>query len=360
MLAGCVGDPPPGGDDVDAATETDAAPVAGLSVAGRALDYFTADPLGDASLASEGMNPEVGGTSDATGNYTLEDVPPGSVFYVSASRTNYRPSRNVEVRIAETSLTASDLYLVSVADSRRQYTTLNLTPTAGRAVTFINLIRNNGTPLEGVPLADITLVDAANAPVGIGPFFFGTNGDLVSNVELAVSTAFNGKARVGFLDLPPGSYTLKVSYMAGGGGGGGAPTIRTYEVPVVAIADGATLAQTGGGDDDMTPPPGARTFTADIHPRLQRASAGGLGCANCHTAGGVAAILPFDGTAANVHAAMLAIPGVINPPATAATSLFLTKPLYEDPPNHPNATFLTALDPDYVLFLEWINQGAPL
>jgi len=135
---------------------------------------------------------------------------------------------------------------------------------------------------------------------------------------------------------------------------------RTYEVPVVAVADGATLAQTGGGDDDMTPPPGARTFTTDIYPRLKRASLGGLGCANCHTAGGVAAILQFDLPVAEAHAAILARPGVIAPPATAALSLLLTKPLYEDPPNHPNATFLTALDPDYLIIMEWISQGAPL
>lgn len=358
--AACVGDPPPGGGDVDAGADPDAGPVAGVSVAGRSLDYFTADPLGDAALASEGMNPEVSAQSDAAGNFTLEDVPPGSVFYVQASRANYRPSRQVEVRVEETPLTGADVHLVSVADSRRQYTTLNLTPTAGRAVLFINLLRNNGLPFDGIPLADITLVDAQNAPVGLGPYFFGANGDLVSNAAIAVSTIFNGRARAGFLDVPPGSYTLKVKYTAGGGGGGGEPQLRTFEVPVVAVPDGATLSQTGGMDDDMTPPPGQRTFTADVHTRLQRASLGGLGCANCHTAAGVASILPFDGTPADVHAAIRARPGVIAPPATAAQSLLLTKPLYEDPPNHPNATFLTSLDPDYVVILEWISQGAPL
>lgn len=361
--AACVGNAPPNGgddDDVDAGDDVDgSADPALLSVSGKTVDYFTSTPLESVTLGTEGMTPAASGSSDATGNYELR-VPPGSVFYASAARANYRPTRSAPIRVAGDSLVMTDLTLVSVNDSRRQYTSLGLTPTAGRAVLFGLLIRNNGMPLEGIPLADITLVDAQQAPVGLGPYFFGANGDLVSNATLAVSTAFAGKARVGFLDVPPGTYTLKVTYTAGTGGGGGTPEIRTYEIPIEAIADGATLAMTGGGDDDMTPPAGARTFTLDVYPRLQKAANGGLGCANCHTAGGVAAILQYDLPLADAYAAITGLPGVVNPAATAAQSLLLTKPLYEDPPNHPNATFLTTLDPDYIVILEWIQQGAPL
>jgi hypothetical protein len=360
--AACVGNAPPsGGDDVDAGGgDVDGSPdPALLSVSGKTLDYFTGAPLESVTLATEGMTPAASGSSDATGNYELE-VPPGSVFYASATRANYRPTRSAPIRVAGDSLAMTDLTVVSVNDSRRQYASLGLTPTAGRAVLFGLLLRNNGMPLEGIPLTDIKLVDAQQAPVGLGPYFFGENGDLVSNLTLDVSTAFGGKARVGFLDVPPGTYTLAVTYTAGTGGGGGTPEIRTYEVPVEAVADGATLAQTGGGDDDMTPPAGARSFTTDVLPRLQKAANGGLGCANCHTAGGVAAILQYDLPVADAYAAIMGIPGVVNPPETAEQSLLLSKPLYEDPPNHPNATFLTTLDPDYVVILEWIQQGAPL
>ena len=350
-----------GGDDgVDAGDDVDAPPEQVLlSVSGRTVDYFTGTPLDNVALTTEGMTPASSDSSGADGSYELR-VPPGSVFFAAASRANYRPTRSAPIRVTDQSIMMTELTVVSLNDSRRQYTSLGLTPTAGRAVVFGLLVRYNGTPLEGVPLADITLVDAQQAPVGLGPYFFGANGDLVSNATLAVSTAFGGKARVGFLDVPPGSYTLEVKYTAGGGGGGGTPQIRTYEIPVEAVADGATLAMTGGGDDDMTPPAGARTFTADVHPRLQKAANGGLGCANCHTAGGIAAIPQFDLSVAEAHAAIIARLGVVNPPATAATSLLLTKPLYEDPPNHPNATFLTTLDPDYVIIMEWIQQGAPL
>jgi hypothetical protein len=273
-LVACVGDAPPsGGDDVDAGADVDASPdPILLSVTGRTVDYFTGAPLDAVTLSTEGMTPAASGASDALGAYELR-VPPASVFYASAARTNYRPSRNHAIRVTDASLAMTDLALVSVNDSRRQYTSLGLTPTAGRAVAFGLLLRNNGMPLEGIPLADIKLLDAQLAPVGVGPFFFGVDGDLVSNLTLAVSTAFGGKARVGFLDVAPGSYTLEVKYPAGGGGGGGTPQIRTYLVPVEAVADGATLVATGGGDDDMQPPPGARTFTTDVYPRRRPTAA---------------------------------------------------------------------------------------
>jgi mono/diheme cytochrome c family protein len=45
--------------------------------------------------------------------------------------------------------------------------------------------------------------------------------------------------------------------------------------------------------------------------------------------------------------------------ATPATSLVLTMPSRETPPdNHPNITFASAQDPDYVKILVWITEGA--
>lgn len=352
--AACAGDPPDP-SAVDAADPTDgdvsdAPPIATLSVSGKSKDYFTGATMQSVMLTTEGMEPEATGASDAMGDFTLDAVPAGSVFYVHATRDLYRLTRNLPVRVEEASVVA-DQHLVSLADSRRQYVSLGLTPTTGTAVVFANLIRNNGMPLEGVPLADIVLVDGLGAAVGRGPFFFGAQGDLVSNAILATSTAFNGRARVGFLDVPVGAATLKVTYTTGGG------MPRTEEVAIVATADGASLATTG--NLPMDPMPGARTFTADVYPRLQTAANGGLGCANCHTALGPAALLQYDLPVQMAYDAIRARPNVVNLLAPAE-SLLLVKPLYEDPPNHPNATFLDVNDPDYLVFLQWITQGANL
>ena len=102
-------------------------------------------------------------------------------------------------------------------------------------------------------------------------------------------------------------------------------------------------------------------FGMHVYPRLQKAAVGGLGCANCHTQGGLAGgVLQFDLPPDLVLQNMIARPGDVNI-ETPAESLLLTKPLYEPPPyNHPNATFVDTNDPDYKLFLRWITQGAML
>lgn len=356
VAAACVGDPPPA-SGVDAPSgDTDAGADAGpvdpsVRVSGKAKDYFTGAALATVSLASEGMEPALSATSDSAGDFAFDTVAPGSVFYLIATRAAYRPTRGEAVRVEDAAVVA-DQTVVSVADARRQYTSLGLPLTAGKAVVFAELLRRNGTPLVDVPVADVKIVDTLGAIVGTGAYVFGPNGDLVSNATLAVTTAVGGRSRVGFLDVPPGSYTLEVTYATGGG----AP--MTDRVRVEALADGASLVRTGEGGG-MGGGGGARTFTADIYPRLQTAANGGLACANCHTAGGLAAILPFDGPLQGTYDAIMARPGVVVT-ATPETSMLLTKPLYEDPPNHPNATFLDVNDPDYLVFLAWITQGASL
>ena len=365
----CVGQAPggPAGDDTgdDEPSPPDAAPVSeNLRVSGTAMDYFTGLPVDGAQLATEGMDPPSSTTSGPDGTYVLDEVLPGSLLYVIGTKTNYRTTRGDMLLVADTDAIA-DQYLVSNADAQRQYANMGLTPAPDTAIAIGNLLRNNGTPLEGVPLADITLVDALDAPVGLGPYFFGENGDMVDNLTLAVSTAFGTppRARVGFLDVPPGSYTMKVNYLAGGGGGGGQEEIRTFEVPVVVVAAGAALVRTGGQDDDGGGDGGGGggtpTFT-QIHQMLQRGGDGGLGCANCHTAAGTMPALQFDLPIADAHAAIIGRLGVVDL-ANPALSLLLTKPLYEQPPalqNHPNATFANELDPGYQMILAWITAGA--
>jgi hypothetical protein len=146
----------------------------------------------------------------------------------------------------------------------------------------------------------------------------------------------------------------------GGGGGGGAGTIMTMIVPVMATADGATLVSSGHQDDDPAGGGmmGALTFTNDIYPMLQRAALGGQGCANCHNGTTLAGGLAYDGPAADVYALIMGTAGVVDL-ATPANSMLLSYPLYEEPPNHPNATWLTTADPAYMKIMAWIGQGAP-
>jgi hypothetical protein len=341
----------------------DAPPAATINVSGVTMDYFGGVPLPSVAYETDGMTPALTGQSGADGSYKLANVPPASSFYVSLTAgTNYRPTRNDYITVKDASVMAN-LWAVSKVDTQRQYSTLGLTPTAGTAMLVADLVRNNGTPLEGVKPTDITLVDAQGAPVpGIkGPYFFGPQGDVMSNTALAVSTAYGGKARMAYLDVPPGSWQLKVNYLGGtGGGGGGGGTIMTMTVPTMTLADGVTLVATGrvaaptGGGGTMT----GLTFTKDVYPLLQRAALGGQGCANCHNAVELAGGLAYDGPAADVYTKIMATAGVVTV-ADPAKSLLLSMPLYEVPPDtHPNATWLTAQDPAYMTIMSWIMQGA--
>lgn len=356
-LAGCPGTAPvTTGDDapeVDAGIDGTPEPV-GQTVSGKTMDYFTANtPLDTASITSDGIAPPMTATSATGGVYTLDGVPTGSKVYFSVTATNYRPTRNPAVTV-EGMPVVQDLHVMTVADVARQYSSVGMPLVAGKAFLAAELFRNNGMPLAGIPLTDITLVDAADVAVPgvLGPYVFGTLGD-INDTEL-VATTYGGKSRVAFLDVPVGSYTLKVIYPDDQN------VPKTFSVPVTFVADGATIAKTGGmggggGGGAITNP----TFAANIYPRLQKASAGGLGCANCHTAGGPAGgVLRFDDLAPLTLENMKARLGVIDL-ATPANSLLLTKPLYEPAPyNHPNASFVDINDPDYKLLLLWITQGA--
>jgi hypothetical protein len=133
-------------------------------------------------------------------------------------------------------------------------------------------------------------------------------------------------------------------------------------VALMSTADGVTLVSTanaaapagtgtGGGATPLS-------FATDVYPMLQRAALGGQGCANCHNGTMLAGGLAYDGAAGDVYTKIMATPGVVVV-ATPATSMLLSMPLYETPPDlHPNATWLTNLDPAYVKIMQWISDGA--
>jgi hypothetical protein len=350
LLAACPGEAPPI-PTADAAVEV---PVQGQRVSGKAMDYFVANSPLQASLATDGVDPPLMTTSASNGAFAFESVPVGSQVFFSASRSTYRPTRNL-VAIADAAV-EQDLYLMSVTDINRQYATDGgKTPTPGRAFVIAELLHDNGTPLAGIPLIDVKLVDGAGAPVtgAIGPYVMGAGGDVVPTGPTQTQT-HNGKSRVAFLDVPVGSFSLKVTVL------GLPPTLTT----ITTAADGATLVRSGGMGVPGAPAGNVLNprFAVDVFPRLQTAANAGRGCANCHTVGGTGAVAVFNSLPSDVLAVLKAKPGLLNL-ATPASSLLLTKPLYEPAPalqNHPNATYVDINDFDYKLILLWIQQGALL
>jgi hypothetical protein len=107
---------------------------------------------------------------------------------------------------------------------------LSLTATAGTAIVIATLT-DSGAPLENLPLADVKLRDAGQSPVGDGPFIIGAAGDV--DPALTVTTAFGGRSRVAFLNVPAGLTALSVTLA------GPVPTTRVANL--ITTANGATL-----------------------------------------------------------------------------------------------------------------------
>jgi hypothetical protein len=343
LAAACAGEAPPstGGDPPDAAP----LPALGQRISGKVIDYFGVVPVADSIVTTDGIDPGKTATSIADGTWALEEVPTGSKVFLSVAHTNYRPTRNVATTVADVDV-VQDVFATTVDDIRRQYTSLGRAPTGGTGVVIAELENTDGTPLVGIPLGNVVLTDALDQPVAtaVGPFFFGP---VDIDPAATVATLANNQSRAAFLDLPPGTFKLKVT------DGGGSIAVTTFTI----IADGSTLTISGGlvpggGSGNITDP----SFAAHIHPRLQKAALGGVGCGTCHTANGVGAIVVMDGLPADVLAGLTTRIDLVTP----ASSLLLVKPLYEPAPpqNHPNATFLDINDPDYRLILLWISKGA--
>jgi len=202
-----------------------------VPVSGTTRDYFTGGPAGLVELSTFGCGAELLTTSDAAGLYAFNTLGNGTLF-VHAAKTTYRSTRNVGLQIGAEPV-STDFETVSNADVARQFATLGESAGAGTGLVFAEMVDEIGAPIEGVALGDITLLDQDGFPSADGPYFFGAAGDLVPGGTLATSTAFGGRARVGFLNCPPGPHDLTV-FTAGG----------NFIAAVECIADGVTLVKT--------------------------------------------------------------------------------------------------------------------
>ena len=311
-----------------------------LTVDGHVFDYFVFQRVPEAAIATVGLAAEREATADDGGTYILIDVPASGLFRarVRPPGAQYLVTLDEEIELGEAA-SSHDLFAVAAADVERQHATAGLERAPGAGMVIVDLRDGAGAPLVGIAASALALVSPGDTRA---PVFVGTLGDV--DPALAASVSDGARARAAFLNVPPGDWTLRID-----GGAAGATT-----VPIPVERDGVTLARAVVAPP---PPPGPLGFVANVFPRLQRAIDGGAGCANCHVAGGVGEVLVYDGAAEDVYAAIMAAPGVVDTAAPDA-SLLVSKPLFEVPANHPNATWLSVSHPDYRLLRAWIEQGA--
>jgi hypothetical protein len=347
-FAACVGAPPL--DPSDAPID---APEVTAAIAGRTFEWFAAPDIavGQVELAFDGTTAQPHATSDHTGAF-VATVPPGSVVHPIATRAGFRPTRNPAVLALE-GTADRDVHVVAAVQVTSLYLAVTgAPPTAGASLVFADL-RRHGEPIVG-PLTEVALVTDAGIPVpAIGPIVV----DATGRAELAATTTsplFGGRSVVAWLDCPAGTWRIA---LAG----------ELLPHPVICDREGATIIDTTLADAPTLP--ANPTFALDIYPRLGRPSQDprGLACTACHNGFAVAAgsvPIAYDGVPTVVHA-LLASRSAEQPAGAKILdleapeqSLLLRRPLYEVPPDHPNATLIDPRSFDYQLLLRWIRQGA--
>lgn len=335
LLGACVvgESQPPGGDD---AGETPA-PEQTTAVTGTTVDAFTGAVLGEIRLETLGLAPERMSESDAGGAVDF-DVPVGSAFFVRTGATEtHRPTISPLVASGE----AAEIPAYSIADINRQHVTAGVEVAPDTSAVIVELTGVEGAPVAPFSRANLSIVDVdSGAVIAAEPLVVGALGDVDPTLSESPEGAVAGFM---FLNVEAGSWALVVTCPEC------EPAYETSQALVAA--PGVTVAKVTLGAEQGPP---ADSFEA-IYPLFARGVDGGLGCANCHTAGQTAPVL--DGDPAAVREALLAMPGVVDLDAPDLSQL-LSRPLYETPANHPNATFLSTDDPGYQAIRTWIAGGA--
>jgi hypothetical protein len=202
------------------------------------------------------------------------------------------------------------------------------------------------TDSAGNPLADVSAA-AFDVQAGTGPFFL--DDAMVPQIGASATSA---SGWVVFLGLPDGLVGLSAAMGSG----------VTFVGPQVQVASGAVSVLTFEVADGEQPLPVDVSFSGDVMPIFAK-----RGCENCHSGNSIGADLgglTLNGSDNKVYKELTnevsetygqTRVDVDNP----TKSLVLQLPLLEDPPdNHPNATFASTSDPDYLTLLGWITEGA--
>jgi hypothetical protein len=333
-LVGCVG------DDGGSTGDDDGGPLGGsLTVSGEVVDFQTGTTIDSAaSVTTSGLSPAPA-VSTTGANFTITAIPENSAFQILAGAPpTHRSTFSASVVVIDADLTGIKAQAVSESYLATLSTAFGVTPTAAKGVLFVKLVNNAGLPQADVPGSQLLVGGGA-----IGPKFLDT--DLTPQPNATKSSA-SGYAV--FFEVPTGVVSLGVA---------AAPTV-TLEMATSPINPGViTIAEAKVTQGAPTLPTNL-SFSQDIVPIFAA-----RGCVACHTGGGVGKDLgglKLDGGDAAVYRELVEEkPNLRVNPAAPESSWVLQLPSREDPPDrHPNVTFASPQDPDYVKLLVWISEGA--
>ncbi len=326
-------DVPGGGDDEE---------VIPLLVAGSLVDFQTGDSLSSGAINVDGISPPPSVTL-VGGNFEIAGIPPYSNFHLLASSPPTHRSTYGSVIVTE-DIDVDGLVIETLSEDfvASLHAEFGVADSATLSVVLGKLVDENGSALAGVPGTAFQL-----EPTMQGPFFL--DADRAPDLRLSESSS---SGYVVIFDVEPGL----VSFQASPGA-----TVSLAMADSPAAARAVTLAEIVVQDGDVVIPTGV-SFSADVAPIFDN-----RGCVTCHSKNGIGKDLGglhLNGEVNKMHKELTEEVSERHQIVrvnleTPAESLMLTLPSKEDPPDvHPNSTFLSAADADYLTILGWIQEGA--
>ncbi|HWO18572.1 MAG TPA: hypothetical protein VNO30_07340 [Kofleriaceae bacterium] len=311
-------------------------------VRGTVVDFESGQLIvGAASVITSGLTPAPTITSTGAA-FTIQDVPENSAFQLLASAPSHRPTFSEAVLVGTEDLVDITAAVVSETFVASLATGFQITPSAARGILLARVVDDRGEPKAGVAKAAFVL-DASVS----GPFFLGDN-----RQPLPSATATSASGWVVWFEVAPGVAKLSVP----------AAAAVTLDMAVSPVSAGTiTLAQIRATDGAPVLPSNI-SFASQIIPIFARLAEGGRGCTACHSGNGIGKDLgglALDGSTAYVFKELIEEDPLRVQRSLPEKSQLLTYPSREDPPDrHPNVTFTSPLDPDYLKILVWIREGA--
>ncbi len=274
------------------------------------------------------------------------EVLANSTFHVLAgSPPDYRSTFNTAIEVKGEDVTSLELFVVREAFFQQLATDFGVTLTGDRGAMIVRTVDDAGAPVAGV-VADVFAIPEGAA----GPYFL--DGSLAAAPE-ATETSASGL--VLFFEVEPGLLTLGSE--PDSGSAITAPAARV-EATAISYLEAVFFEDAEEAEAEL---PTDVSFSADIAPMfLER------GCVACHNGGGAGKDLGglhLNGALNKMHKELAEeiSPnyGVVRVDMeTPENSLMLTKPSPEEPPDGHLTTFTGPNDPDYLLILVWIQEGA--
>lgn len=320
------------------------------TLSGQVKNWLSLQYVDGVEVSSVGLTPPASGASaGAQGEYSVPEVQVAGVFWLKAYKAGYQATYEY-VRMPQGDYPNKTAYIISDADLTALATAYGKTPleTCGTILAEVKNLANQGAAgIAGVTLSGVDYE---------GPYFLNAQGQPEGG-----TTETTASGRVVFFNVcSPGVTSVApntIAQLSVDEPGYVVASPQYLNVYADGVTRGAVQVDDTGAPPPPPPPPPDEIidFTTHIQPIIVREA-----CAACHAVGGAAAGtgLYLNGTPSENYALLKEGTARVNL-AYPQQSLLLQKPLYEDPPNHPNASFPSVDHPDYVTVLNWIQQGAP-